>query len=377
MRAAIFQGIIRRNRLAVGLSAAILLCLALGACATLREPGETAARQELQWPPLPLPARIVWVNEIGSYRDVGISKGFWQRVTEAFAGAEEERIGKPYGVLMDDKRRLFIVDVGFAMVHVMDLQQKRYFAIGGGKVRVFRSPIAVAEDDRENLYITDSGAGAIYRYNLKKEKLEPFIVADLGRPTGIAFNPKNRLLYVTDTTNHQIAVFDLRGNERFRIGGRGEGVGQFNYPTDLFVDDQGLLYVTDALNARVTIFSADGAHMKTFGRPGDTSGDFAKPKGVAVDRYGNIYVCDALLDAVQIFNAEGALLLTFGSNGEKAGQFWMPSGIFIDKNDNIYVSDSYNRRVQVFKYLSLEAVGRGGAQPAGAVGKQSTPGGAP
>lgn len=338
--------------------ATLLLCLLLGSCATLPDPGKNR-KVEIQWPPAPLMPRIVWVKEIGDYRDAGIGKGFWQKVTELFTGEAETRIGKPYGVLFDDRERLLIVDVAHAMVHVIDLKEKRYFAIGAGKERVFRSPIAIAEDDEENLYITDSGAGTVYRYRLKSGKLEPFIVSDLGRPTGIAFNRKNRLLYITDTTSHQVAVYDLRGNHRFRIGSHGDDVGQFNYPTDLFVDGQGRLYVTDALNARITSFSSDGRHLKTFGRPGDSGGSFAKPKGIALDSAGNIYVCDALLDTVQIFNPDGELLLTFGSNGTGPGQFWMPAGIYIDRNDNIYVADSYNRRVQIFKYLNYPAASPG------------------
>lgn len=355
MQAAFLKRFLHRNgHSVICLLALALICLFLVSCATTPTPWESGRKGSIQWPPLPLMPRIIWVNEIRNHQDAGIGKGFWRRVTEFFTGGEETRIGKPYGVYLDDRERLFIVDVGYAMVHVMELREKRYSIIGKGAENVFRSPIAITEDDEENLYITDSSAGIIYRYSLKKGRLEPFIVADLGRPTGIAFNRNNRLIYITDTTAHQIAVFDLRGNERFRIGGHGDGPGQFNYPTDLFVDRRGRLYVTDALNSRVAIFSAEGAHLKTFGRPGDTGGNFAKPKGIAVDSSGNIYVCDALLDAVQIFNENGELLLSFGDHGVDAGQFWMPAGIYIDRNDTIYVADAYNRRVQVFKYVNIE-----------------------
>lgn len=343
-----------RSRQTLLLVLALLISLILSSCATLVAPGaeDDSVRQELQWPSLPLSPRIVWVKEIRDYQDIGISKSVWQRVRDVFTGATKERIGKPYGVLFDDRDRLVVVDVAFSEVHLMDVREKRYSVIGGEGV--FRSPIGVTEDDQENLYITDAGAGTIYRYNLKKEKLEPFIISDVARPTGIAFNRKNRLVYVTDTTEHQVVVYDLHGNFRFRIGSRGESTGHFNYPTDIFIDRSGILYVTDALNSRVSVFSADGQHLRSFGRAGDTIGSFAKPKGIASDSAGNIYVVDALLDAVQIFNQKGELLLNFGVNGTAEGQFWMPSGIFIDSNDYIYVADSYNRRVQVFKYLHVE-----------------------
>jgi hypothetical protein len=109
---------------------------------------KSGQKREIQWPSLPLPARIVWVNEIGDYQEAGIGKGFWLQITEFFTGEEDDRIGKPYGVFFDDQERLFIVDVGYAMVHVMNLKDKRYSIIGEGKENVFRSPIAITGDDK-------------------------------------------------------------------------------------------------------------------------------------------------------------------------------------------------------------------------------------
>ena len=331
----------------------LILMLLLSGCAGSTPQLKGGDYRELQWPPLPVPPRITWVKEIRDFHDVGISKGFWQRAAELLTGEADPRIGKPYGVFVDAKQRLFIADVGLAVVHMMDMETKKYSVIGGGDPQL-RTPIAVTGDDRENIYITDAGAGTIYRYPLSGGKLQRFNVGALDRPTGIVFNPNNRLLYVSDTASHQVVVFDLSGTERYRIGGRGTAPGQFNYPTDLFVDAAGRLYVTDALNSRIQIFSASGTHLRQFGRAGDTVGNFARPKGVAVDSDGHVYVCDALFDAVQIFNESGQVLLDFGTHGSNPGQFWMPAGIFIGKGDLIYVADSYNRRVQVFRYLKVD-----------------------
>ena len=346
------------RRLSAGLLRCILLCclvlaaLLAGGCAGT--PKQLGAQRELLWPPLPMEPRIQWVQEIHDSGDVGISKGFWKRLVELVAGSKDNRIGKPYGVFVDDKERLMVVDVGLARVHVMDLKNKSYSIIGDGEKDAFRTPIAITEDDEDNVYITDSGAGMVFRYSFRDKTLQPFNGLKMERPTGIAYNRGNKLLYITETGKHQVVIFDLKGRERFRIGGRGEGAGQFNYPTDLFIDAQGHLFVTDVLNARIQTFAANGALLSAFGQAGDSAGRFAKPKGVAVDSEGHIYVCDALLDTVQIFDPGGQLLLDFGGTGTDAGKFWMPSGLFIDAHNTIYVSDSYNRRVQVFKYLKLE-----------------------
>lgn len=311
------------------------------------------ANRRLQWPPSPLPARITWVKEIRGAGDGGVGKGFWNRFGTLLSGGDEDEqvIGKPYGVYVDARRRLFIVDSAKGMVHIIDMQEKKYSTIGGGDDNPFRIPIAITEDDEEQVYITDPGGGVVYRYNLRDGSLKPFVSLDAGRPTGIAFNVRNRLLYVVDTAAHQIVVFDLKGQERFRIGNRGDAPGRFNYPTDLAIDRNGQVYVSDALNGRVQILKAEGTFVRAFGSPGDSEGAFARPKGIAVDRDGHIYVADGVLDTIKIFNDAGQILLELGGNGVGAGQFQMPSGIFIDDSGLIYVADTLNRRIQVFRYL--------------------------
>lgn len=360
MNASIQQHVILSARLLM----VVVLCSLLAACAGRAPFRGMPAESGIQWPPAPLPAAVSWVRNVGNYPDAGITKSAWKYLTDFVFGAEESAIGRPYGVLMDGRDRLFVVDVVFRRVHVMDVKENRYTIIGEGKQDVFQMPIAIAADDNDVVYITDSEAGIVYRYNLRSKILTPFVTG-LMRPTGIAFNKTNRLLYVSETGAHQIVLFDLNGKERLHLGRRGEAPGQFNFPTDLFIDHTGKLYVTDPINARIQVFSADGVFVRAFGRAGDAQGEFSKPKGVAVDSEGSIYVCDALRDSVQVFDSSGTFRLEFGERGQDSGTFWMPSGIYIDREDMIYVADTYNRRVQVFRHPGKipPADGRPGSAP--------------
>jgi len=88
-------------------------------------------------------------------------------------------------------------------------------------------------------------------------------------------------LYVADTWNHRVQVFDGRGALKFSFGGIGVGTGQFRAPSDLviahpvlpFEGDRGtvtapVLVVADQWNARVQVFDLDGAWLGTLsGRP--------------------------------------------------------------------------------------------------------------
>jgi DNA-binding beta-propeller fold protein YncE len=298
------------------------------------------------WPPAPLPPRLVLSALVHTPQDAGIEKGFWGGMVSAILGLEESSIKRPYGIYADGNGRLFVVDAGRRGIHLFDRRGERYAFITGDRKNRLVSPIGVAGDGSGRIYLTDSGAGIVYRCDLGTLKLEPFITT-LQRPTGIAYSPLNRLLYVTDTAAAEIVAYNEAGREQFRFGGPGSAPGRFNHPTDLAIDREGRVLVTDPLNSRIQIFSKEGGYLKSFGEPGDTSGHFSKPKGVAADSAGHIYVVDALFDAVQVFDGDGTLLMIFGSSGNAPGEFWMPSGIFIGADDTIYVADSYNQRVQV------------------------------
>jgi len=244
-----------------------------------------------------------------------------------------------------------VADPGAGQVHCLDIVKGTYSVIGSQEGSDMRSPIGLAEDDAGRLYITDSITGKVYRFDPREGSLKPLLSKTLDRPTGIAFHPVSRQLYVADTTASQIVVLDLNGIELRRMGSHGEGLLSFNRPTDLAIDARGQIYVTDSLNFRITVLTPEGQVVRQFGAPGDSMGFFSRPKGIAVDSVGNIYVSDSLRDAVQVFDQNGAMQLVFGRKGVGPAQFWLPSGIFIDRYDQIFVTDTYNRRIQVFRFL--------------------------
>jgi DNA-binding beta-propeller fold protein YncE len=340
----------RKPVAALLLVAAVFTQAALFSCAHLPQAANEAAPAG-SWPRIS--PRIAWSAQIGSAKDLGIGAGFWGALWQTISGTEPERIGRPYGVHADERKRILVVDPQKRGVHLFDRSQQSYAFIGSSEDAVFYLPIGVTEDDRNVAYVTDAAAGTVLRFDLGLRRPAVF-VAGLARPTGIAFSPTNRLLYVSETLAGQVVAFDLSGKEVLRFGKPGDGGGQFNHPTDLAVDSRGSVYVTDVINARVQVFSGAGVFQRMFGEAGDTPGYFNKPKGVAVNSNGEIFVCDALSDTVQVFNQEGRALFAFGSTGSGQGNFWMPSGMAIDREDNVYVADTYNNRIQVFSYVRLD-----------------------
>ncbi len=167
---------------------------------------------------------------------------------------------------------------------------------------------------------------------------------ELGEPRGIAVDRQGRL-YVADTKNSRIEVFEPDGRFVRQFGSKGAGPGEFNEPCGIAVDADGDIWVADTWNARIARFSAvDGKFMGAIGGPENA---FFGPRAVVVSR-GFVYVADTGNKKVVRFDRDGKRLNDFGRDGSGAGEFVEPVGLAADASGNIYVADTGNHRIQVF-----------------------------
>lgn len=329
-----------------------IVCIAPLLAACLSAPA--AADQERRvWPPAPAQPRIEFVKAFSSAADLGIAKGFFERLKDLLFGAAESRIVRPMAVVASGGI-VYVADPGAKGVHCFDVRGGDYALIAAADGTPLPSPVGLARGDGGEIYVADSMLAQVFVIRPGARTALPLrLDAKLTQPTGIAFDAADRKLYVVDTAAHRVQVFAPDGSLAGSIGRRGTGDGEFNFPTYIWHTAEGRLYVADSLNFRVQAFDAHGQFVAKFGRQGDGAGDAGRQKGVATDRYGHVYVVDALFHALQIFDASGHLLLGIGERGRGHGEFWLPTGIFIDQDDGatIYIADSYNQRIQVFRYI--------------------------
>jgi sugar lactone lactonase YvrE len=109
----------------------------------------------------------------------------------------------------------------------------------------------------------------------------------------------------------------------FTIGAQAP-TGQFNNPTHIAVGVDGSVYISDTGNHRIQVFDATGHLVSAWGSRGDGDGQFNTPLGVAVTTDGTVFVVDSGNHRVQRFSAEGAFLGKWGSLGKGQGQFNSP-----------------------------------------------------
>lgn len=126
------------------------------------------------------------------------------------------------------------------------------------------------------------------------------------------------------------------------------GSGRLSSPAGLTVAPSGEVFVADTGNSRIVVFDADGKELRVIGERGSDPGRLSKPRSVAVGLDGRVWVSDSGNDRVQVFTSEGVFLFGFGASGKENGQFRGPGRIAVDAMDNVFVLDEDNERVQKF-----------------------------
>jgi DNA-binding beta-propeller fold protein YncE len=265
-----------------------------------------------------------------------------------------------YGVAADSKGNIYAADQGVGAIFIFPKEDPgKPELIKHGKDARLPQINGLAMDDNDRLFVTDGKLHHVLVFNAKHEQEAVFGAEDLVSPAGIALDPTNRFVYVVDTQQDQVVVFDADSYKLLRrIGTAGKkhsltNPGDFSLPTNVAVDKEGNVAVTDTLNNRVEIFDADGKFVSQFGKAGDGPGRFARPKGIAIDGDGHIWVADEVQSRIQTFNQEGQLLMYMGESGWYPGQFQGLYGLGFDKaNNRILTSEQFPGRVQVFRYVT-------------------------
>lgn len=379
-----------RIRIWTALALLTLFALALPAAAGDKKKAKTAPEAQLPkrvnfdlnkivWPNPPAITRIRFLQQFtGEKIDFNQAankkkpkQGWMDRLAGTKPQADQNlklpfQLVRTYGVAFDSKGRVYAADQAVGAIFIFDAEKK-------GEVEMIKNGVdahfglinGLAIDDNDRIFVSDDKLHRIGVISPAKQgparwqEETPFGAEVLAKPGGMAIDTENRFLYVVDTQNDVVDVFDADTYKLLRkIGVAGKKhtltePGTFSLPTNVAVDKDGNLYVTDTLNNRIQIFDADGKFISTFGKNGDGPGYFSRPKGIAVDGDGHIWVSDSVQQRVQVFDREGRLLIYFGEPGNWPGQFSAIYDIAIDtKFNRVVTSEQFPGRVQMFRYVT-------------------------
>ncbi len=320
------------------------------------------------WPNPPAVTRIRYLNYWSGEKFVEKKKeqkkqSWMERVAGVTTGETPDNKPRwqllvPSGVAVDSKGKVYIADSKVRAIFIVDTETGDYEMIKNGSDARFQWMTGLAIDDSDRLFIADSGMKRILIMDSKR-KPEGQITKGLQDPGGLAIDNENRILYVTDAEQDLVLAYNADPPYQLirKIGKEGTKhtsrvPGEFAKPTYCAVDQDGNLYVSDTWNDRIEIFDADGNFIRTFGKAGDGPGYFARPKGIAIDSDGHVWVADAMQDRVQVYTPEGRLLIWMGGHGQLPGMFQSINALAIDKNNRVFTSEQFPGRVQFFRYTT-------------------------
>ncbi len=203
-------------------------------------------------------------------------------------------------------------------------------------------------------------------------------------------------VYIADTANNRVGVFNGEGKHLWSFGSTGEGNGQFKEPTGIAITEGGEVFVADSGNDRVESFSTAGSFVQLltlkgrplglavtkewlyatdttdnwinkyyhyaglmefaghFGVEGSGEREFKDPSGIAANE-SNLYIADTGNNRVQELTNTGKYITQFGTQAKGNGQLKAPTGIALGPSGGVWVVDGGNNRIQKFnsqgKYL--------------------------
>jgi YYY domain-containing protein len=157
------------------------------------------------------PDGTVWITDTGNNRLVFYDSRLEKRGTTGKLGGGPGEFSGPVGIAAGPEGRIYVADVGNRRIQVLDSRGKFQTAwpFPGWKSWVE----AHLDADEKQIYVTDPGADAVVVFNTDGAVVHriaaPEVTPPLSRPTGIALDRKNRVLYIVNSGTPGVSRIDL------------------------------------------------------------------------------------------------------------------------------------------------------------------------
>ncbi|MDH3973070.1 MAG: cytochrome c3 family protein [Deltaproteobacteria bacterium] len=212
----------------------------------------------------------------------------------------------------------------------------------------FNQPSDIAISEEGKIYVLDGVKGRIKVFSNKGKQLTT-IKGEKSFKLPMAMAIEGKYLYLADTLNHRIAIFNTNGSHIKNIVLTSDHDSPTPpEPTGIAVS-KGDIFWSDRANHRICITEiASGKRIKCFGKKGEGEEEFHFPFMLAFDKDDYLHVVDVLNGRIKYFNARGNYFGDISSFGTSEGTLYRPNGISIE-DDNIFISDAYSGKISVFK----------------------------
>jgi len=179
-------------------------------------------------------------------------------------GQEPGTFKNPASVAVDPKRqRVYVGDSKLQVIKAFSYDGKLIWTIGEGKRSNkdtgFNVPSQLALDSKGNLYVADMFNRYVKVFSPDGKFLKKIgygiglTSGHFSKLTGVALDTDDHI-YALDTDVCNFQIFDQDNRLLLHVGEPGYPPGKFLTPTNIYIDEQNRIYVTDTFNHRVQVF---------------------------------------------------------------------------------------------------------------------------
>ena len=155
-----------------------------------------------------------------------------KRIARIIFGKNPAFISKPINLFAKNPETFWVLDQGNGKIFQIQnnsFETPRFLRKG---FEEYNSLVGICSMNNNKILFTDSYLQTIFLIDLNNKKIHPLNDSlSLVRPTGIAYSEINNEIWVVETGEHRIKVLDNKGEVKKIIGKRGNGNGEFNFPT--------------------------------------------------------------------------------------------------------------------------------------------------
>ena len=197
---------------------------------------------------------------------------------------------------------------------------------------VVNGPNELTSDSSSNIYLSTCEDNRLHKLDGQGQILKSIGSTGKGKEQFEYINGVNvsgSFLYICDTGNHRIKVYDLQLDLIEIIGKKGTKLGQFQDPGDLAFDREGNMYVAEQENNRIQVFSPQKKPIR----------EYAVDCPITVHFFNNhLYITQSHQHCVTVMTTTGDHVASFGT-----GYLQNPEGLVIDEDGFVYATSHYQK----------------------------------
>ena len=267
-----------------------------------------------------------------------------------------ENLSRPTSVATLDTNTVLVSESGSGNIKVFDFTKGEIRELFQNSFSLFEEPVDVAIDAEKNIFVVDQKRGVIAVFdNVLNPTHRIGTHVEFERLETAAIDSVTQTLYVSDSALNKVFAFDPAGQLLFEVGEGEDPDSRLKSPHGLAVDSEGRLYVADTGNSKIKIFDSAGNFLRVFKLKNNSgSSVLEKPWDLAFDSQGLLHIIDQRMAALITCTLNGEVLFATMASSRTSHSmgFNRPNDIHIDSKDRIIITDDLNNRFSIWQLLT-------------------------